>query len=97
MNWVNALKRLKHTHAATVVPKLLASVRVGQQVLFIRPLTDNSGDWASPWTSYVRRRSAQWGAIISHDKQFVTRAWAPHSYRGACCVADSAVLYQKVS
>ena len=97
MNWVNALKRLKHTHAATVVPKLLASVRVGQEVLFIRPLTDNAGDWTAPWTRYVRRRSAQWGAIISHDKQFVARAWAPHSYRGACCVADSAVLYQKVS
>jgi hypothetical protein len=22
---------------------------------------------------------------------------APHNYRGACCVADSAVLYQKVT
>jgi hypothetical protein len=24
-------------------------------------------------------------------------AVAPHNYRGACCVADNAVLYQKVT
>ena len=49
----------------------------------------------------VRRRSAQWGAGADQDdvERGVLRpvAWAPHNYRGACCVANSAVLYQKVS
>jgi len=45
----------------------------------------------------VRRRSAQWGALLSSDPSLKPVAWAPHSYRGACCVGDSAVLYRKVS
>jgi hypothetical protein len=97
MNWVHALARLKHTRAVTAVPKLLATLHVGQRLLYIRPLTEGAGDWLAPWTKYVRRRSAQWGAIIQADKQLVPVAWAPHAYRGACCVADSAVLYRKVS
>jgi 4-amino-4-deoxy-L-arabinose transferase-like glycosyltransferase len=97
MNWVDALKRIEHIRPATVVPRLLASVPVGGQVLLISPLTEGAGNWTAPWTKMVRRRSAQWSAIIAADKQFVPVAWAPHSYRGACCVADSAVLYKKVS
>jgi mannosyltransferase len=97
MNWVNALKRYKQTNPWKVVPRLLASVKVGQQVLFIRPMTEGAGSWTAPWTRLVRRRSAQWGGIIGADKQLVREAWAPHTYRGACCVADSALLYKKVS
>lgn len=97
MNWVDALKRIERTRPATVVPRLLASVPVGGQMLFIRPLTEGAGNWQAPWTKMVRRRSAEWNAIIKADRQFVPEAWAPHSYRGACCVADSAVLYKKVS
>jgi hypothetical protein len=97
MNWVDALKRYKHTNPQKVVPKLLAGVKVGQQVLYIRPLTQGAGGWFAPWTQLVRLRSAQWGAIIAADKQLVPELWAPHSYRGACCVADAAVLYKKVS
>ena len=97
MNWVNALPRIRSLKPKQVAPKLLASMHVGQQLLLIRPLTEGAGNWESPWTSMVRRRSAQWGAIIEADRQFVPVSWAPHNYRGACCVADSAVLYKKVS
>jgi hypothetical protein len=81
----------------TTVVRLIDSVKPGQQILYIRPLTEGAQNWLAPWTVMVRRRSAQWGAIISADRQLVPVAVAPHNYPGACCVADSAVLYKKVA
>jgi hypothetical protein len=48
----------------------------------------------------VRRRAAEWGALLQADvrhgvlKQI---AWAPHDYQEALFEPDSAVLYRKVS
>jgi mannosyltransferase len=97
MDWVNALNRLRNADPRTTLASVLASLRVGQHVLFVRPLTEGAQNWKAPWTVLVRRRSAQWGALLSADPSLEPVAWAPHSYRGACCVADSAVLYEKVS
>ena len=97
MNWADALKRLRRAKPDKIAPKLLASLRPGQQVLFVRPMTEGAGNWFAPWTELVRLRAAQWSGIIGSDKQLVPVAWAPHYYPGACCVADSAVLYKKVS
>jgi hypothetical protein len=69
-------------------------------LLFVRPLTEGAQNWEAPWTLWVRRRSAQWGAVFSKDvSDGVLRqvATAPLNYPGACCVADSAVLYRKTS
>ncbi len=97
MNWVGALDRIQSANWRTTVTRLIASVRPGQQLLFIRSLTEGAQNWQAPWTIMVRRRSAQWGAIIAGDRQLVPEAVAPHNYPGACCVADSAVLYKKVA
>jgi mannosyltransferase len=100
MNWVYALRRLRAAQPGNVLPPLIASLRRGQQVLFVRPLTEGAQNWKASWTVLVRRRSAQFGAILQNDVANGTLkqiAVAPHNYRGACCVADSAVLYQKVS
>jgi mannosyltransferase len=97
MNWVHALDRLKHAQPGATLAPLVASLRPGQQVLFVRPMTEGAQSWEAPWTEYVRRRSAQWSALLAADKSLKPVAWAPHNYRGSCCVADSAVLYQKVS
>ena len=64
----------------------------------MRPLTEGAQNWETSWTQLVRRRSAQWGRILIGDVAAGTLkpvAVAPHNYRGACCVADSAVLYRK--
>ena len=48
----------------------------------------------------MRRRAAQWGPILQDDVNrgvLKAVAVAPHNYRGACFLAYSAVLYQKVS
>jgi hypothetical protein len=97
MNWVHALDRLKHAQPGATLAPLVASLRRGQHVLFVRPMTEGAQSWEAPWTEYVRRRSAQWSALLAADKSLKPVAWAPHNYRGSCCVADSAILYQKVS
>jgi hypothetical protein len=99
MDWINAQKRFEHATPSKVLPPILNALKPGQQVMFIRPMTEGAQDWKAPWTELIRLRAAQWGAILASDKQFVQEPgnWAPHNYFGACCVADSAVIYKKVS
>jgi hypothetical protein len=96
MNWVDALDRLRAAEPQRVLPPLLAKLRPGQKVLFVRPITDGIVNWKAPWTQLVRRRSAQWGAILAHDTTLRQVQTAPQFYRGASTVGDSAVLYEKV-
>jgi 4-amino-4-deoxy-L-arabinose transferase-like glycosyltransferase len=97
MNWVNALPRLRNANPQATLGPLVASLKPGQQILFVRPLTEGAKSWEAPWTQLVRRRSAQWGAILSTDRGLQQVWLAPHNYRGACCVGDSAVLYKKLA
>jgi hypothetical protein len=94
MNWVFALRRLQNADPQATLAPLLASLRPGQDLLFIRPLTEGAKNWKASWTRLVRRRAAQWGALLSADPHLKPIAWAPHNYRSSCCVADSAVLYR---
>jgi mannosyltransferase len=99
-NWVDALKRLQRTPPRTTANGLVAGLRPGQQLLFVRPLTEGAQNWQAPWTKLVRRRAAQWSQVLTNDVNkgiLAPIATAPHNYRGACCVADSALLYRKVS
>jgi mannosyltransferase len=97
VNWVHALPRLQQARPASILNPLIDGLKPGQRVLFVRPLTEGAQSWQASWTQLVRRRSAQWGALLAADPALRPIAWAPHNYRGACCVGDSAVLYQKVS
>lgn len=98
MNWSGAQARLQRTRPAGVLDPLVASLRPGQQLLYVRPLTEGIRHWSDPWTELVRRRSAQWGAVLEADVANGTLrpvAWAPHNYPSACCIANAAVLYEK--
>ena len=100
MDWVYALKRLRASQPNAVVNPLVASLKPGQHLLFVRPLTEGAQNWKSSWTSLVRRRSAQIGQILQGDvNRGVLRqvSWTPHNYPGSSILADSAVLYQKVT
>jgi mannosyltransferase len=97
MDWIDALKRLQNANPQATLAPLLASLKPGQQILYVRPLTEGASNWKAPWTELVRRRAAQWGALLAANPHLREIAVAPHNYRGACCVADSAVLYQKTS
>jgi mannosyltransferase len=98
MNWVDADKRLKDADPQTTLSPLVASLKPGQQLLYVRPLTEGVKNWQAPWTELIRRRAAQWGAILQADVNNGTLkvvALAPHYYRGAPDIADSAVLYKR--
>jgi mannosyltransferase len=100
MDWVHALARLQAAPPAATLDPLVASLRPGQQLLYVRPLTEGAKNWKASWTSLVRQRSAQWGQILQSDADrgvLKAVAVAPHNYRGASILAYSAVLYQKVS
>ena len=100
MDWVHALKRLQNAPPAPTLDPLIASLKPGQQLLYVRPLTEGANNWKAPWTSLVRLRAAQWGQILQNDvdsgvlKQVAT---APDNYRQPSILAYSAVLYQKAS
>ncbi|MBV9166726.1 MAG: glycosyltransferase family 39 protein [Solirubrobacterales bacterium] len=100
MNWVDALGRLQRADPAATLDPMVASLRPGQQLLYVRPLTEGVQNWEAPWTRLIRRRAAEWGGILQSD---VSRgvlkqvAWAPHNYQEALFEPDSAVLYRKLS
>ncbi len=98
MNWADAYRRLSAATPRSTLTTLVASLRAGQRLVYTRPLTEGAKEWSSSWSALVRRRAAQWGALISLDPQLkpIAGALAPHNYRGSCCVADSAVVYIKV-
>ena len=96
-NWSDSLKHLKHTQPIPSLDRIVNGMHSGQQLLFVRPLTEGANNWKAPWTRYVRRRSAQWTAGLAADvrKGLLTPLnYAPHNYHDTCCVADSAVLYR---
>jgi mannosyltransferase len=98
MDWVYALKRLRNARPAPTLDPLVASLRPGQNLLYVRPLTEGVTNWKAPWTSLVRLRAAQWGQILQDDVdrgELKVVATGPHYYRGSSILAYSAVLYQK--
>ncbi|HLI59261.1 MAG TPA: glycosyltransferase family 39 protein [Solirubrobacteraceae bacterium] len=98
MNWVDALHQIRTTRPVASVDRLVGELRPGQQLLFIRPLTEGVQNWKAPWTYAIHLRSAQWGAALTAEVAngaLSVRATAPATYREACCVADSAILYRK--
>ena len=100
VNWDDAMARLSDARPAAVVGALVASLKPGQQLLFVRPLTEGSRNWNQPWSRLVRRRSAQWGQILTED---VTRGTltaeghAPSSYPGDTYPGSSAILFRKTA
>jgi mannosyltransferase len=98
MNWSDAYSRLQDAAPSSTIGAVVASLKPGQQLLFVRPLTEGVMNWKAPWAELVRRRAAQWGQILTRDAADGTLtqvAVAPAYYPSACCVASSAVLYRK--
>lgn len=97
MDWVNALQRYRKANPWKIVPPLLNSLKPGQQLLLINPLTEGVINWTAPWTNTIRLRTAQWESIIHHDKQMqFEQVFAPHNYHGAVDVGNYALLYKKL-
>jgi mannosyltransferase len=98
MDWDGALTRLQQAAPRPTLNRVIASLSAGQQLLFVRPLTEGERNWQAPWAALVRLRAAQWGQLLSNDVANGTLTEvgsAPENYPGDCCVANSAVLYRK--
>jgi mannosyltransferase len=97
MNWDGAYARLRRAQPSAVARRLLAGLRPGQRLLVIRPLTEGEKAWSLPWARLVRRRAAQWGALLSSDPRLarLPGAWAPQTYQtlNPCCIDSSALVY----
>jgi hypothetical protein len=98
MTWVDAYSRLLAAQPARTESALVGGLRPGQHLLYSRPLTEGIHAWTQSWSMLVRRRAAQWGALLATDPRLrpIAGAVAPHNYRGACCVADSAIVYTRL-
>ncbi len=98
MNWSDAYSRLAHADPRRTLDALVASLAPGQHLLVTRPLTEGATAWKGDWAGLVRRRAAQWGALLAADPRLrpIPGATAPHNYRGSCCVAVSAIVYTRV-
>ncbi|MGI8579607.1 MAG: hypothetical protein ACR2K9_03510, partial [Solirubrobacteraceae bacterium] len=78
-------------------PPLIASLKPGQRVVLVRPITDGIYNWTAPWTLLVRRRSAQWSQMLATDPTLKRTVTAPQFYKPAATVGNSAVLYTKTA
>jgi hypothetical protein len=98
MNWVDALGRLQRASPASTLDPMVASLRPGQELLYLRPLTEGTLNWKAPWTRLVRRRAAEWGALLQADVNqglLQVVAWAPHDYQEGLFEPMSGVLYRR--
>jgi hypothetical protein len=95
MDWTDAQTRMENATAAKNLAPLLAKLPRSGRVLLVHPVTKDAGDWDAPWTALVRRRSAQFGAAVAHDKRFKKIGTAPSIYRGSTRIGVRGVLYEK--
>jgi hypothetical protein len=95
-DWRDGLERLRGATVEKDLDPLIARLPVGAHVLFVRPVTFGTSNWAPEWTLYVRRRSAQWGGSLAADRRLKLTLSAPTFYRHASFVGLSAQMYTKV-
>jgi hypothetical protein len=95
MNWTDAQDRMISATPAKNLAPLLARLPRSGRVLIVHPVTTDANDWDAPWTELVRRRSAQWGAVIAGDKRFKRVGVVPPFYRRATRIGVRGVLYEK--
>jgi mannosyltransferase len=95
MDWRNALEDLRGARPGPNLAALLRAVPPGGHVLFVAPVTEYRRDWRAPWTELVRRRAAQWGALLDSTPDLRQVGVAPRFYRAALTVGLHAVLYRR--
>jgi hypothetical protein len=77
MDWRDVRDRLVAAKPTPTEDALVRTLRPGQKLLLVAPII-RSGSWRAPWTSLVRRRSAQWQRILDKDERLSRVLAAPH-------------------
>ena len=96
MDWRDALPRLQASRIDNTLEPLLDTVPVGGHVLIVRPIIRSDSSWRAPWTSLVRRRSAQWDRALAADERFGRIDVEPNRYSDVI-EGVRAKLYTKIA
>jgi mannosyltransferase len=96
MDWRGALARLKASNVDNTLEPLLDTVPVGGHVLIVRPVIRTDASWRAPWTSLVRKRSAQWARALATDERFGRVDVEPFTY-GDVIDGVRGTLYTKIA
>ena len=73
---------------------LVATLKPGQKILAIFPII-RTARWGAPWTSEVRKRSAQWQRVLDRDKRLSRTLVAPVTEGKPLPKGVRAVLYER--
>jgi mannosyltransferase len=77
MDWRDVRDRLEAARPTPTADALIRTLRPGQKLLLVAPII-RSGSWRAPWTSLVRKRSAQWQRVLDRDERLSRVLAAPH-------------------
>jgi hypothetical protein len=67
-DWRDALDRLKDARPTPTENALVDRLKSGEKLLAVFPII-RTARWGAPWTSEVRKRSAQWQRVLDRDKR----------------------------
>jgi hypothetical protein len=80
-DWRDGAAHFDRTGVDTQLLPLLKHMRVGQHVLFIKPIVFKPERWRGPWTSRVRDRSMEYDGVLRGDPRFTLAATVPDHFR----------------
>jgi mannosyltransferase len=93
-DWRNALDRLKDAKPTPTADAFVRTLRPGQKLLLIQPII-RTARWGAPWTSWVRKRAAQWERVLDNDKRLSRTLDAPVLEGRPFPKGVRAVLYER--
>jgi uncharacterized membrane protein len=79
-DWRDGAAHFDRTGVDTQLLPLLDKMKVGQQLLLVKPIISVPARWKAPWTSRVRDRSAEYRGVVIGDPRFELRTIVPTNY-----------------
>ena len=95
-DWRNALDRLRAAKPSRTLDSYVSSLRPGQTLILTLPII-RTGSWNAPWTSLVRKRSAQWQRAADRHPELVRIAAEPRFGNRRLPRGVRTVLYRKAA
>jgi mannosyltransferase len=94
-DWRSALDRLKAAKPTPTEDALVRTLKPGQKILAIFPII-RTARWGAPWTSEVRKRSAQWQRVLDRDHRLSRTLAEPVTEGKPVPKGVRAVLYERL-
>lgn len=95
-DWRDALERLQAAKPSRVLDSYVSSLRPGQTLVLVNPII-RTGSWRAPWTSLVRKRSAQWQRLADRNPSLVRIGVQPRFGNRPLPRGVRATLYRKTA